>query len=413
MPRISALSTGTPASTSDIPLNVGSTTVRANVQTILATPLAAQGNLTYADSSVQTTRLASPTSGAVLTYSSGSSIPAWSIPTSGALLAASSNGVPVWRALGTSGQVLQSTGGTPTWVAGTDIAGTIGTTIGSSGQVLQSTGGVATWSAAGTIGTTAGTSGQILQTTAGAATWVNTTAVIAETLTVAGDMLIRSTAGIERLAQPSSGAVLTFSTVDGTSRPLWSIPTSGAVLVASSAGVPTWRAIGTSGQILESSGGAPTWVTRPNVWPLQITGWALTGGTSQVISSNNVVLQFSSAGQPEALTAVGMCDGFAGSTATLNIIWETIDASTGAVVWTLQIYRQASGSTLGAVVDVSVIPTISVASSGILQQTSIGVSFATYNSSDAVAIRFIRQPDNALDTIPAMVQVRSLFFTRT
>jgi hypothetical protein len=103
MPRISALSTGTPASTSDIPLNVGSTTVRANVQTILATPLAVQGNITYADSSVQTTRLAPPTSGAVLTYSSGSSVPAWSIPTAGAAFVASSLGVPVWRTLGTSG----------------------------------------------------------------------------------------------------------------------------------------------------------------------------------------------------------------------------------------------------------------------------------------------------------------------
>src|SRR3990167_5555803 len=227
MPRISQLTTEAPASTSDLVLNVGSTTRRANIQQILSVPVTAQGDILFGDSSADTTRLASPTSGAILAYSSASSAPSWSIPTSGAVLVASSVGLPTWRAIGTSGQ--------------------------------------------------------ILQTTVGAAAWVNTTAVLAETLTAAGDMLIRSTAGVERLAQPTSGAVLTFSTVNGTSRALWSIPTSGAVLVASSVGTPVWRAIGTSGQILESTGGTPTWVTQAGVGTTEV--WVLTKDTSQAFAS--------------------------------------------------------------------------------------------------------------------------------
>src|SRR3990167_5632624 len=233
MPRISQLTTEAPASTSDLVLNVGSTTRRANIQQILSVPVTAQGDILFGDSSADTTRLASPTSGAILPYSSASSAPSWSIPTSGAVLVASSVGLPTWRAIGTSGQILESTGGTPTW--GTNVD--------------PSTGHI----------TTAGTSGQILQTTVGAAAWVNTTAVLAETLTAAGDMLIRSTAGVERLAQPTSGAVLTLSTVNGTSRALWSIPTSGAVLVASSVGTTeVWVLTKDTSQAFASTG---TWTT--------------------------------------------------------------------------------------------------------------------------------------------------------
>ena len=115
MPRISQLTTEQPGSTSDIPLNVGSTTRRANVGQVVGAIYTSQGQMAYAASSGNSTFLNPPSSGAVLTYSSGSSIPAWSIPTSGAFLAASSLGVPTWIAKGTSGQALQSTGGRPTW----------------------------------------------------------------------------------------------------------------------------------------------------------------------------------------------------------------------------------------------------------------------------------------------------------
>src|SRR3990167_8686288 len=187
MPRISQLTTEQPNSTSDLPINVGSTTRRANVQQILSVPVTSQGDMLFGDSSADTTRLAPPTSGAVLAYSSASSAPSWSIPTSGAVLVASSVGLPTWRALGSSGQILESTGGTPTWVTAVDPSTGHITTAGTSGQILQTTAGAATWinqsdltgtpdPSTGHI-TTAGTSGQVLQTTAGAAAWVNSTTI--------------------------------------------------------------------------------------------------------------------------------------------------------------------------------------------------------------------------------------------
>ena len=182
--KISAHTTEAPGSTSDLIGNIGSTTRRFTAQQILSIPITAQGDILFGDSSANTTRLAAPTSGAVLQYSSGSSapawvtvtsggvfigaaagtptflvpptsgavltfssassIPAWSVPTSGAVLIASSVSVPTWRALGTSGQVLQSTGGSPAWVDSNTLTGTL-TTVGTSGQLLQTTGGAASW----------------------------------------------------------------------------------------------------------------------------------------------------------------------------------------------------------------------------------------------------------------------------
>src|SRR3990167_1514161 len=208
MPRISALSTEAPASTSDLVLNVGSTTRRANVQQILSVPVTAQGDMLFGDSSADSTRLAPPTSGAILAYSSASSTPSWSIPTSGAVLVASSVGLPTWRAIGTSGQILESTGGTPTWVTAVDPSTGHITTAGTSGQVLQTSAGAATWvnqsdltgtpdPSTGHI-TTAGTSGQVLQTTAGTAAWVNSTTIpgaIGSSAGSSGTVLITSSGG--------------------------------------------------------------------------------------------------------------------------------------------------------------------------------------------------------------------------
>ena len=116
MPVISAISTEVAGSTSDVIANVGSTTRRLELQQLLGAQFTAQGQMPFAAAADISTFLAAPTSGAVLTYSSGSSIPAWSIPTSGAIFIASSISVPTWLALGTSGQVLQTTGGRPSWV---------------------------------------------------------------------------------------------------------------------------------------------------------------------------------------------------------------------------------------------------------------------------------------------------------
>ena len=197
MPRISQLTTEQPGSTSDIPLNVGSTTRRANVGQIVGAIYTSQGQMTYAASSGNSTFLNPPTSGAVLTYSSGSSIPAWSIPSAGGnILVATSAVVPAWLAAPTSGAMLGYT----------------------TGQ--------------------------------GRAEWL---------ISRIGGIFIGNAAGIPSvLSGATSGAILSYSSAS--SEPSWSIPTSGAVLVASSVGVPTWRALGTSGQILQSTGGSPAWV---------------------------------------------------------------------------------------------------------------------------------------------------------
>ena len=229
MPRISQLTTEQPGSTSDIPLNVGSTTRRANVGQVVGAIFTSQGQIPYAASSGNSTFLNPPSSNAILSYSSASSAPTWIIGSSGQLFTVSSAGVTTVLAAPTSGAVLTySTANTsvgPKWEIPTSGATLIASSI-----------SVPTWRAIGS-------SGQIFQTTGGSPAWVNTTAVLAETLGTAGDMLIRSTAGIVALAGPSSGAVLTFSTVDGTSRPLWSIPTSGSILIGSSIGAPAWSTV--------------------------------------------------------------------------------------------------------------------------------------------------------------------------
>src|SRR3990167_3052530 len=231
--KISAHTTEAPGSTSDLIGNVGANTRRFTAQQVLSIPITAQGDILFGDSSADTTRLAAPTSGAilqhssassapawvtvtsggvfigaaagtptflapptsgaVLTFSSASSIPAWSIPTSGAILVASSIGVPTWRALGTSGQFLQSTGGSPAWV---DL------------PADPTTGHI----------TTAGTSGQLLQTTGGAAAWVGMSS---------GSILYGSTLGVvTELGPGTSGQVLKISTL-GAGIPTWSADETG------------------------------------------------------------------------------------------------------------------------------------------------------------------------------------------
>ena len=111
----SAHSTALPSSLADLLGNIGTTTNRFTLDQAAGFWATAQGDLVYAAGARNLARLAPPTSGAVLLYSSGSSAPSWSIPTSGAVLVASSLGVPTWLALGSSGTVLQSSGGAPVW----------------------------------------------------------------------------------------------------------------------------------------------------------------------------------------------------------------------------------------------------------------------------------------------------------
>ena len=118
MPRISQLSTEIPTSLSVLPGNIGSTTKGFTADQLVGFWSTAQGDMPYAVGARNLARLAPPTSGAVMTYSSASSVPAWTIGTSGGVLIVSTLGVPSWLAVGTSGQVLTaSTAGTglPTW----------------------------------------------------------------------------------------------------------------------------------------------------------------------------------------------------------------------------------------------------------------------------------------------------------
>ena len=193
MARISTLTTGTPASTSALVGNVGANTRSFDVEELLGVPITAEGDLLMGDSSNDTTRLA----------------------------------------IGTAGYVLQSTGGKPAWEAMADIDGTPD----------PSTGHI----------TTAGTTNQILKTTDGAAAWVDTTAVLVDVLSAAGDIMTRTTAGVYRLAAPTSGAILQYSTVDGVVGPQWVVLDPGELLTQTSAAVTTALAVAAEGSILEYS----------------------------------------------------------------------------------------------------------------------------------------------------------------
>ena len=143
MPRISQLSTEVAGSTSDVIASVGSTTRRLQVQQLLGAQFTAQGQLPFAAAADESTFLAVPTSGAVLTYSSGSSAPVWSLVTSGGILTGAAAGTPTWLAPPTSGAILTYSSGSsiPSW------------SIPTSGAVLvASSVGVPVWRAIGTGG---------------------------------------------------------------------------------------------------------------------------------------------------------------------------------------------------------------------------------------------------------------------
>ena len=232
---ISAHTTAAPGSTSDLIGNVGANTRRFNAQQLLGAIFTSQGQLLYSPSSFNSTFLNPPSSNAMLSYSSGSSAPAWIIGSSGQFWYVSSAGVSTVLAAPSSGAVLvYSTANTsvgPRWE------------IPTSGALFAASSlGVPTWIALGT-------SGQILQSTGGSPAWVASTAVLRETLTGSGDMLITSSAGdVTRLG------------------------------------------LGTSGQVLQSTGSRPTWVA-PTAGG-STSGWKLTHNTTQAIAASGSVLNW-------------------------------------------------------------------------------------------------------------------------
>ena len=275
MPLINKLSsvggTTNVASTSVLIVNVGSTTMKAYVHQILAGIFTTAGEIPYAVSSVESAALAPPSSGAILSFSTVTGLPAWSVPSSGAILIASSVGTPKWLAIGTSGQILQTSGGVPTWVDSSLVDGTLLSTVGTSGQILQTTGGVATWIGlttgglfygnssnevtvlgVGTSGyllqstggipawvpapstgqiTTAGTSGQVLQTTGGAAAWVNSTTLLGT---------LPSTIGTSGQILQTTGGVAGWVNTSGALADITAPTTAGAKLVMKSSSHAGW-----------------------------------------------------------------------------------------------------------------------------------------------------------------------------
>lgn len=131
---------------------------------------------------------------------------------------------------------------------------------------------------------------------------------------------------LTELAQPASGAVLTFSSV--TKIPAWSMPTSGAVFVGSSVGVPQWLACPSSGALLAwssvnaavewskptsgavmvgTSVGTPSWLAKPSSGAV-LTWSSADAAVAWSVPTSGAILIASSIGAPEwlALGASGL-----------------------------------------------------------------------------------------------------------
>ena len=110
----------------------------------------------------------------------------------------------------------------------------------------------------------AGSSKEILGLTTGVPDWLASTVVLAGTLGAEGDILVVSSDGVEALNAPSSGAVLVYSTVDGSVGPKWAVLDPGELLVHTTANVTTALAVPGEGSILEYSTAdgtiGPQWV---------------------------------------------------------------------------------------------------------------------------------------------------------
>ena len=290
-------------STMDLVVNQGSTTVRLTAAQVISAIFSTAGDLLYAASSIDISRLAPPTTANpnnvnILHYSSGSNAPIWTTMSSGELITVTSAGNlthltpptsdsilqystingsvgPAWftpgdgellmsdadgdlefLTIGTAGRLLQSTGGIPAWVGmsshsifvgsvdqvPTELAGP-----GTSGSILITNGSSApSWLARGT-------SEQILSIVSGLPAWRASTAILSTILTAAGDLLRRSSAGIERLAGGSSAAILEYSTADGTIGPQWQLLNQGEIIVGTTGSA---GAAGPVGVLAQPSAGA-------------------------------------------------------------------------------------------------------------------------------------------------------------
>ena len=227
----------------DLVGNQGSTTVRITAQQVVAGAWStATGDIVYASSASSVSALTIGSSEQILHVSAG--IPAWK-----------DSSVFLSTILTAAGDILIRSSGGITRLAGASSAAQLSYTTadGAIGPVwtVLDTGGLV-HSGATTLG--AGSSEQILHISGGVPAWKDSSVFLSTIMTAAGDLLIRSSAGIVRLAGASSGSILRYSTIDGAVGPEWVILDPTEILVGTSA-----LAIGTSEQVLTVTDGAVTW----------------------------------------------------------------------------------------------------------------------------------------------------------
>ncbi len=153
-----------------------------------------------------------------------------------------------------------------------------------------------------------GSSEQILHVSAGIPAWKDSSAFLSTILTAAGDVLIRSSAGITRLAGASSAGYFAYSTVDGSIGPKW------VTLDAGEIPMQTTAAGGTTSLQVPSSGGFLAYSTVDGsvgpVWRVGDAGTMYYGiGTTLAAGSSGQVLKID-AGLPAWENSAGSTVGF-------------------------------------------------------------------------------------------------------
>ncbi len=143
---------------------------------------------------------------------------------------------------------------------------------------------------------TIGSSEQILHVSAGIPAWKDSSVFLSTILTAAGDILIRSSGGITRLAGASSAGYLKYSTVDGAIGPSWATLDAGEIPVqTTAAGGTTSIQVPSSGAVLAYStvDGAvgPDWIVLDPGELLTVTSAAVTTGLA--IPSSGSILRYS------------------------------------------------------------------------------------------------------------------------
>ena len=184
------------------------------------------------------------------------------VPSSGAVLAYSTaNGAigPTWVVMDAGELLVQTTAAAPTTVVPIASSGgflAYSTVDGSIGPVWRVGNAGTMYIGAGTT-LAAGSSEQILHISGGIPAWKDSSVFLSTIMTVTGDMLIRSSAGIVGLAGASSAAQLSYTTADGSIGPVWKVLDTGGMIHSGA----TTLAIGSSGQVLQTTGGVPAWVS--------------------------------------------------------------------------------------------------------------------------------------------------------